>query len=87
MTAANVREKAYDLIESCLESIGHIFDRLQLSVSASEISMPLRNVYLSILVDVLEVFAIATTYVKRGAFRMFHFTLKKLRLEGIIWKR
>ena len=76
MTAANARDKAYELIESCLESISHIFDRLQLSVSASEISMPLRNVYLTILVDVLEVFAIATTYVKRGAFRIHLFTLK-----------
>jgi hypothetical protein len=71
LLAAKEREKAYDLIENCLETIQHVLGRLKLSLSASEVSFPLRTVYLSILVKVLEVFAIVTTYVRRGGFSMF----------------
>lgn len=69
LCAAKEKEKAYDLIESCFENIYHILGRLHLSLSASEVSLPLRDVYLSILVDIMEVFAIATTYVRRGGLR------------------
>ena len=67
MTAAKAKEKAYELIESCLESVSRFLDRLKLSLSGSEVSLPLRNIYISILIDVLQVFAITTIYVRRGS--------------------
>jgi hypothetical protein len=45
-----------------------VLGRLKLSVSISEISLPLRKVYVSVLADILEVFAITSLYIRRGSF-------------------
>src|SRR5438270_6420026 len=84
LCAAKEKERAYELIESCFENIHHILGRLQLSLSASEVSLPLREVYLSILVDILEVFAIATTYIKRGGLRISVFLSKTKELGNYL---
>jgi hypothetical protein len=70
LTAAKEQERAYDMIENCFEKTSGFLTRLNMSVSACEVSSELRNIYLLILVDILKIFGIATSYVKKGGFSM-----------------
>jgi hypothetical protein len=58
------------MIENCFEKTSGFLTRLNMSVSACEVSSELRNIYLLILVDILKIFGIATSYVKKGGFSM-----------------
>lgn len=61
------------MIEECLEKTGYFLGRLNMNVSTENVSPPLRNIFLLILVDILKIFGIATVYMKRGGFRIAYF--------------
>jgi hypothetical protein len=64
ISAAEEKARAYALIESCFEKVRDCLERLTLE--PANVSPPLRDIYLRILVDIIAIFGIATTYVKRG---------------------